>query len=77
MKLWVAVLLFVISVLVAIIGLISLVHDCMGCIGWRAGNQEVDEENPPSRDEPREARVSESSGLLGITWYLLSLANMA
>lgn len=57
-------LLIVASVFAAVI-VLAVIY-----IYWPSGEEQVDEENPPSLNQSREARESQSSNL-GIEWFLL------
>ena len=64
MKASVLTLLIVASVFTAVI-VLAVIY-----IYWPSGDEQVDEENPPSLDLSRETRESQSSDL-GIQWFLL------
>jgi 4-hydroxybenzoate polyprenyltransferase len=67
MKASVLTLLIVASVFAAVI-VLAVIN-----IYWPSGDEQVDKENPPSLDQPREGRASQrrDSGSLGAVFFLL------
>jgi hypothetical protein len=69
MKEWILALLILEGVSAAVMVPLAI---CICIGGWPSGDEQVDEENPPSLDQSRGARASHSRGL-GIDFFLLIL----